>query len=214
MNNDQSQDLPENEAELLLPFHVNGTLDDADRLKVETWLERKPERRAHLARVEEELALVRADAETRGVPPRHVLDSLMAKTGETAGAASPGGFVERIWAMLSPRYALAGALALLAIAVFEAGYIYSTHPVAQAGFQTATAESAAFAGPSALVLFSPESAWGSVAAYLSELGLTIIDGPKPGGFFVVGAPDSDAGRAALAELAGNDGFTSFFQLRK
>jgi anti-sigma factor RsiW len=207
------EDLPENEVELLLPFYVNGTLDETDRQKVESWLETDPQAGAHLARVNEECDLTRADAETRGVPPRRVLDSLMAEIGEAPGGIRPEGWVERVWAVLSPRYALAGAAALALVVALQAGYIVYTGQQAPAQFQSTTSKAAAFSGPTALVVFSADVDMGTVSARLFELGLVIVDGPRQGGAFIVGAPDSEAGRAALADLGGASDLVGYFQLQ-
>ncbi len=208
------EDLPEDEVELLLPFYVNGTLDEDDRKKVESWLETNPRAGAHLARVNEELDLTRADAETLGVPPRRVLDALMERVGEAPGGVRPESWVERVWAMLSPRYALAGAAALALVVALQAGYIVYSNQQAPGQFQTATDQGASFSGPTALVVFAPDAGMGTVSARLDTLGLSVVDGPKPGGIFVVGAPDSETGRAALAELGKSGDLVSFFQLRQ
>lgn len=207
-------ELAEDEVELLLPFYVNGTLDEGDRQAVEAWLSRNEDAAGHLARVTEELELTRNDAETLGVPSRAVLDTLMAKVGAAPGTGLVAGWAERIWAMLSPRYALAGAAALCAVIALQAGYIVYAGQQPQGQFQTATGQTEAFAGPTALVVFSQQTEMSVVATRLADLGLTIVDGPKPGGIFVVGGPDSDEGRAALAALGADEGLTSFFQLRE
>jgi anti-sigma-K factor RskA len=207
------EDLPANEAELLLPFYVNGTLDEQDRQIVENWLNENAEAADHLARAAEELQLTRADAENRGVPPRRVLDSLMTRIGETPGGIRRESLVERIWVMLSPRYALAGAAAFALVIVAQASYIVYSQQQAPAQFQTATGRMEAFSGPTALVVFAPTADMGTVSSRLADLGLVIVDGPKPGGIFVVGGKDSDAGRAALAELGKIEDLTTFFQVR-
>jgi len=208
------EELPEDDVELLLPFYVNGTLDEPERQAVEAWLEANDGAADHLARVSEELELTRADADTLGVPSRAVLDNLMAEIGD-APDTTVKGWAERIWAMLSPRYALAGAAALCAIVALQAGYIvYAGQQQAPAGtFQTATGSTEAFDGPTALVAFAPKTDMGTVAARLADLGLTIVDGPKPGGIFIIGATDTDEGRKALAALGAAEDLTSFFQLR-
>jgi anti-sigma-K factor RskA len=207
------EDLPENEAELLLPFYVNGTLDERDRQIVEHWLSDNAEAADHLARAAEELEMTRADAETLGVPSRRVLDNLMSDIGEAPGGIRKESLVERIWAMLSPRYALAGAAAFALVIAAQAGYFVYSQQQAPATFQTASGQADAFTGPTALVVFAPTAEMGAVSARLAELGLVIVDGPKPGGIFVVGAKEGDEGRAALAELGKTEGLTSFFNLR-
>ena len=214
MNERIEEDLPENDAELLLPFYVNGTLGDADRQIVETWLAGNPGAADHLARASEELELTRADAESLGVPPRRVLDNLMAEIGEAPGGVRAESLAERIWAMLSPRYALGAAAALALVVALQAGYIVYANQQPPARFQTASGETEAFSGPTALVVFAANAEMSAVSTRLSGLGLAIVDGPKPGGLYVVGAPDTEEGRAALDELGKAKNLTSFFQLRQ
>lgn len=212
--NDRIEDLPGNEAELLLPFYVNGTLDADGRALVERWLTQNREAADHLARVSEEIDLARADAETLGVPSRAVLDNLMSKIGATPAPGRVESLVERIWALLSPRYALGAAAALCLLVVAQAGYIaFSSQQETPAQFQTATGQNTALTGPTALVVFAAGVDVATVSSRLAELGLSIVDGPKPGGIFVVGAPDTNEGRAALETLGKAEGMTSFFQLR-
>ena len=213
MNERIEDELAEDEVELLLPFYVNGTLDESEKQAVEAWLSRNEDAAGHLARVSEELELTRNDAETLGVPSRAVLDTLMAKVGEAPGAGLVAGWAERIWTMLSPRYALAGAAALCAVIALQAGYIVYAGQQPQGTFQTATGETEAFAGPTALVVFAAEAEMSTIATRLADLDLTIVDGPKPGGIFIVGGADSEEGRAALAALGKAGDLTSFFQLR-
>lgn len=207
-------DLPENEAELLLPFYVNGTANAGERALVERWLAEDPDAAGHLARVADEQDLTRVDRASLGVPSRRVLDELMARVGERPVRVRADSFVERIWSLLSPRYALAFGAALCLLVVAEAGYILVSEQKPAAGFQTASGENATAAGPTALVAFAPDIPVSSLAARLADLGLVIVDGPKPGGLFIVGAPDTPAGHEALAALGATDGLTSFFQLRK
>ncbi len=213
MNDRIEEDLPKNEAELLLPFYVNGTLGEKEQRLVEAWLSENAEAADHLARVDEELTLTRADAEMRGAPPRRVLDNLMAEIGAAPSGSGRVGLAERIWSMLSPRYALAGAAALCAVVALESGYLVYSGQQAPAQYQTATSGPEAFSGPSAMVVFASDAGMDAIAARLTDLDLTIIDGPKPGGVFIVGAPDSEDGKAALERLGKTEGLIQFFQLR-
>ncbi|MBU1176150.1 MAG: hypothetical protein KKH72_12165 [Alphaproteobacteria bacterium] len=213
MNEHIETKLPADEAELLLPFYVNGTLGEADRQAVESWLTRADDAAGLLARVTEELELTRSDAETLGMPSRQVLDKLMSEIGAAPSAARAPGLVERIWNMLSPRYALAGAAALCAVVALQAGYIVYSGQKAPAEYQTASGQAGTFAGPTALVVFAAGAEMSAIAARLAELDLVILDGPKPGGMFVVGARDSADGRAALSAFGRSEQLTQFFQLR-
>lgn len=213
MNERIEEDLPDNEAELLLPFYVNGTLGEKEARQVEAWLSENTEAASHLTRVTEEMSLTRADAETRGMPPRRVFDNLMAEIGAAPDRAGRVSLAEKIWAMLSPRYALAGAAALCAVLALESGYLVYSSQQAPTQFQTATSGSEAFVGPSAMVVFAPDAGMDAIATRLSDLDLTIVDGPKPRGIFIVGASDTEDGKAALTTLGETEGLIQFFQLR-
>jgi len=196
------------EAELLLPWYVSGNLEKADRLRVEAWLDRNPEAHAHLARAREEMDVTYAASEAMGTPSRAGFDRLMAEVERTAvkpaSSRSPG-WVERVWSMLSPRYALAGvgALCLLVLAQGTAITIMSQSGTGS-NFEVATGAAPTAAGPTALVAFTEGTTLAELSETLGADGLAIVDGPRAGGIYVIGAPDTDEGAAALAALAQSD----------
>lgn len=213
----ETPEMTQPEAELLLPWYVNGTASDEERALVEDWLAQAPEAAGHLGRVQEESDLTRESSEALGVPGRHVLDDLMARVAPTeAGAGGRAGVIDTIWSWLSPRYALAGAAALAVVVVGQGAALTSLMGQGTPATYT-TASSSAVATRQvkreALVAFAPEATLTDIAALLEELGLTITDGPKPGGMFVVSASDTEEGRAALSALSGRDEVL-FHQLRE
>lgn len=201
------------EAELLLPWYVSGNISDADRLKVEAWLKENPEAQQHLARATEEMDLTFADSETLGQPSRQSFENLMAEIGPGRQSAAGGGWLERFWESLSPRYALAGAAALCLVVLGQAAAITMMNLDRPAEFAVAGAENVSGPEITALVRFAEDTPLDQVTATLDELDLRIADGPMPGGLFVVAAADNDAGAAALDELAGQGALVTFFSLR-
>ncbi len=199
------------EAELLLPWYVSGKISDADRKKVEVWLAENPEADAHLQRVTEEMDLAFIVSEQLPRPSRASFDSLMAGVGPGRQQATSGGFAERLWAMLSPRYALAGAAALCLVILAQAAALTMMNVGDRnAEFAVASQDGALVAGQTALVQFAPEATIDQISALLTGLNLTLVDGPKPGGVYVIAATDDAAGTEALNELAGTADLVTFF----
>lgn len=199
------------EAELLLPWYVSGRISDADRKTVEAWLAENPEANAHLQRVTEEMDLAFVVSEQLPRPSRASFDSLMAEVGPGRQQTSSGGFVERIWAMLSPRYALAGAAALCLVILAQAATLTMMNVGdSNAEFAVASQDGALVAGQTALVQFAPDATVDQISTLLTGLNLTLVDGPKPGGVYVIAATDDEAGTAALNELAGTADLVTFF----
>lgn len=211
MTDEDQNDENVSEAETLLPWYVNGTISDEDRKTVEAWLSENPEAEAHLQRVAEERDLAFVVSEQMPRPSRAGFDSLMADVGPGRRQAQPGSLAERFWSMLSPRLALAGAAALCLVILAQAAALTMMN-VAEpdADFAVASRDASLVAGQTALVRFAPEATIEDIGTVLTALNLTLIDGPKPGGVYVVAASDDEAGTAALNELAGTADLVTFF----
>lgn len=209
MNNDNElKDI--DDAELLLPWYVAGTLSNEDTQKVETWLNENPEAEAHLARATEELDTTITASEEIPMPRAAAINDLMAAIGADQKQASTTSFLDRIWDMLSPRYAMAGAAALALVVLGQAttiGVMINDQPPA---FETASGGSVVIDGPTALVAFQNDVPLATITEYLSTQNLTIVDGPKPGGVFRVAAANTDDGKAALEALSENAELVRFF----
>lgn len=214
MTNTDQIDENIDDAELLLPWYVSGKLSEADRQKVEAWLSENPQAQDHLARASEEMDLTFADSEQLGRPSRESFDRLMAEIGpgRQQAAAASGGWIEKIWEALSPRYALAGAAALCLVVLAQAAAITMMNTGAQPAseFAVASSENAARPELTALVRFGPGVPLGEITAVLDELDLRIADGPKPGGIFLIAASDDEAGAAALEALSARGAIVTFF----
>jgi len=205
-----------NAAELLLPWYVSGKISNADKAVVDKWLAEDPAASDHLARAMEELDLTFTASENLAMPPRDGVDRLMNAIGEEGINRPRVGLVERIWEMLSPRYALAGAaaLALVVIGQGAALTVMSQQGPSGASYSTASATAPAVAESTALVAFKPDTSLADVATLLDDLGLRIADGPKPGGIFEIAAPKTDEGAAALKSLSANSAVRFFSAERK
>ncbi|MCB9993240.1 MAG: hypothetical protein H6873_06250 [Hyphomicrobiaceae bacterium] len=208
--NDIDSRIPD-EAELLLPWYVSGRISPDDKRKVESWLTENPDASAHLARASEEMDLTFADAEALGQPTRQSFDALMARIEPKTAKSVASGWIDRLWAGLSPRYALAGIAALFLLVLAQGAIIgLLTSSSSGPAFQVAGAETAVGPQQKALVAFVPGVSLAEITSALDDLRLRIIDGPAPGGIYTIAAPDTDAGKAALASLSANAALVTFF----
>lgn len=209
--------IDENDVALLLPWYVAGTLDEADRRRVERFLAEHPEQGEHLRAIEEEREATHVLASALPLPSAGSLDAILAQTrreprreasrpparaqvparGAVArGLAAISGWLEA----LSPpmRGAAIAALALLAVA--QAGIIGAlVGTPAETPFRVATGETIVVASETQLLaMFAPDANAAQIAALLTEIDARIVDGPRAGGVFAL-ACEGEV-EAALAAL--------------
>jgi anti-sigma factor RsiW len=185
------------EREALIPWYVTGKLDEDERAAVEAYLEEHPEARKQLALVGEEIdaALIVSDA--IDAPSARMLDRLMADIDAIEGPqrAGSGVFARAINALTAwlPETApmglrLAGVAAALVICAQAAtiGWFVVKQQVPAGGYETASDSGATqAAGPSLLVSFQDGARAADIAKLMDSVGAVIVDGPKPGGVFVI-----------------------------
>ena len=181
------------EIETLLPWYAAGTLRRRDRQRVEDALRYDPALAHHADLVREELAETICVNESLGVPSARCMDRLMAAIdAETVAArkrnsvrAVAGQFATFI-AGFSPRtLAVAASFAVAAIAL-QAFLLVSMATKPQATFETAGLSTTATGhGTFAMVRFAREASAGEITRFLEEYQATLVDGPKPGGFYRV-----------------------------
>ncbi len=208
-NEDDIKDI--DEAELLLPWYVAGTLSREDTARVEAWLAENPEAQDHLARVEEEFDVSVAAAEEIPMPRADAVDDVMAAIGaDTQQQASHGNSIlMRLWDMLSPPVAMAGAAALALLVVAQGITIGVMVNDRQPGmtFETASApaeRAVAADEATALVAFQPGTPFEDISQGLADANLRIVDGPNPGGVYRIAAADTEQGRSALDTFGGSE----------
>lgn len=189
------------EMESLLPFYLNGTLEGDELARIERWLADDP---AALEAAEAEFAATAAANEA--VRPR--ADALSrfsaALEREAAPRAASSSALTDLFARLvrAPAWlAWAAAAAMLALVAVQAVTIAGLDD----GPQVAGIGEGADA-PFALVAFKADAPISAVAAILSETGATIVDGPKPGGFYRIAIPAADrAGYDAIVKRIADSG---------
>jgi anti-sigma-K factor RskA len=181
------------EIETLLPWYAAGTLRRRDRQRVEDALRYDPALAHHADLVREELAETISFNESLGVPSARCMDRLMAAIdAETTAArkrssarAVAGQFATFIAGFTPRTLAVAASFAVAAIAL-QAFLLVSMATKPPGTFETAglnTTESGH--GTFAMVRFAREASAGEITRFLEEYQATLVDGPKPGGFYRV-----------------------------
>jgi anti-sigma-K factor RskA len=192
MNNDGARAMEPTEVEALLPWYAAGTLRRRDRQRVEEALRSDPDLARHAELVREELAETIYLNESLGVPSARAMDRLMAaiydetvkrkRASASAVSARFGTFI----ASFSPRtLALAASVAVAAIAL-QAFLLVGQFTKPQGGYETASVTTENHGhGTYAMVRFAREASAGEITRFLEEYQATLVDGPKPGGFYRV-----------------------------
>lgn len=190
----------------MLPWYVSGRIGEADRAKVEAYAKGHPEVYSQIALAREEADAIFAENQEIA-PPKNGLDKLRARLAASPSArlsAAKASVIDRLGEMLAalaPRQLAYGALtAALALAVLaaSAGSLLMGRP-GTGGYETATGpKAAADKGTFALVAFQPAAPTGTLSAFLAENKLTIVEGPKAGGIFVVRVSEEALSQEALA----------------
>ena len=188
---DNTETLSEREEiEMLLPWYVTGKLERADRERVETYLARHPELRRQLVLIEEEHEqTIRAN---EAIPAAHVADRLLAEIRRSPSVRTADAWARlKAWAAElfeapSPaglRWAAAAAAVLILVQAVTIGALLTR--TGGTGYETASGTPAhAEEGTYVLVRFADTAPARALADALTELDMTVVDGPK-GGLFRV-----------------------------
>ncbi len=210
----------------LLPWYAAGTLSAADTARVEAAMAADTTLADELEIIREDQDATFALAEASPRPSARVLDDLMkrveaepAKLAHVAARARAGfadWFGEKL-SMLAPRtLAYAAGAAALAL-VIQAGVIGSSFISGPAQFQTASHSPAAGAargeGTFLLVGFNAAATAGDMTRLLEQVKGTIVEGPRPGGFYRVRIGNADMSQAeidrVITTVRGQSGLVRF-----
>lgn len=185
-----AQDTPteREEIEMLLPWFITGKLDAADNARVEAALARDPVLRRQVDLVREEqgatIAANEAIAAPRTLTVENGMQAVAARTSLGARQRAAG-LMDRLRAfftMPSPRavrFATAAAVAVVLLQAATIGTLLSQRE------DYATASGGAARGATVIVKFVDGASAQAIAGTLQGLNMSIVDGPKPGGTFVV-----------------------------
>jgi anti-sigma-K factor RskA len=182
------------EIEALLPFYVNGTLNEAERAMVEAALAAEPSLRdevAALSAIRENLQAEPAEYS----PGEMGLARLMREVEAEAPAAAP-----RAPAEASARGAVTGvnrlwriaAAVLLGVALVQGAFLL--RGADRPGFELAGAREAALQ-----VTVRPDTTEAALRAALLAAGLEIVAGPSALGVYGLAAVEADASAAAARD---------------
>jgi hypothetical protein len=185
------------EVELMLPWYETGQLTAEETQLVENYLGKDAELRRMLELIREEAGETVVANERIGMPSHEARDRLMAQIAAEGGSPQKARGVVSGWLKqlglggVSPGLALGGALAALVIIVQAAVItsMISGDPSGE-GPQLASGEDTVTEGGTfALIRFTEDASAAAITELLRENGITIVDGPKPGGMFRVKLSD-------------------------
>ena len=191
MTEQAAADVEREEIEKLLPWYVTGTLDSADRARVESYLARSPHACAQLdlVRAEREQAVFANEA--LGSPSARALDRLMASLPTARPSLSQrvtgGGPFQRVadfFTAPTARGVRRAAFAAAAVVVVLAAALTCLLVRHSGTYQTAAGQSRGD-GVSALIAFVDEARAPAIAQLLAEFDASIVDGPKSGGVYKI-----------------------------
>ncbi len=170
---------------MLLPWHVNGTLEPAEA----AWFE------AHLAQCDECRADRATDGKLRGYVANLPFDIERASKPLFDRIVAPARWNRMPARFLRRRIALGWAIAGQAAAAAAIAAFMVLSPVQQdRGYRLLGSQSDPASG-NAIVLFTPDATERELREALTGAGLRIVDGPTASGAYVVRAPSNTRSEA-------------------
>jgi hypothetical protein len=225
-----TKELNERESiEAMLPWYARGQLGADDERKVEAYLADHPEIADQLALIEEERGETTLLNEARGVPSPGALDRLMDSI-EAHEAANPSlastkkavwGWASRLVGAPVParlQWVVAAAAILIIAQGVSLGVLLISGSPQEPGYETASGPARSVShdvvgGTYALVQFADEAKAADINGLLTEMGFTVVEGPKPGGVYKIRISDKNLDIAErdtiLKELQAKERVISF-----
>jgi anti-sigma-K factor RskA len=191
------------DVEELLPWYVTGRVSREEARGIEAALKTMPDLADKLAQVQREREAVSRAAETVEPAPPETLQRLLQQVETTRqwrvprieNQGEPGGWLK---GALGHNVVWQAAFATACVAIVALG-VRLYNPTTPTEFGVAGSINHA-GGATLLVTFQPTAPAADVAALLTGLNAVIVDGPKPGGTYVVQIPAGEASDAATTAL--------------
>lgn len=205
MSEDDAMMNERDEIEMLLPWYVTGRLSAEDKAKIDAAVRREPALARQLALVREEMSTSGAAAEAIKPPASLSVEATVAhvRARSPAHTAPFDRLVNALRDFLFKptgglRFAAAAALAVLCV---QSAVITKLATAPTASYGTAGGGNAQSAGDATvLVRFTDGASLTAIGDLLQQRGMSIVDGPKPGGIYrvrIAASPISPADREAL-----------------
>jgi anti-sigma factor RsiW len=201
MSNTQNQITEREAIEAMLPWYESGQLDAEDTKRVEAYLSAHPDMASQLALVEEERVEAVQMNEARGAPAAGALDRLM-ETIDQHEVNNPSlastktalwGWASKLLGAPVPasmQWVAAAAAVLIVVQGVSLGVLMTSGVPQGPGYETASGlGQTAAQGTFALVQFAEGARAEDINGILTEMGFTIVDGPKPGGIYKIRISD-------------------------
>ncbi len=197
----------------LLPWYVNGTLEAAERRRLEEHLADCPACRAELEAEQAVAEALRAGAEEAPAPHPQQLERLLERLDE-APEPQPAS-ARRPWTRLAPRRGWHGwhgwqlLAGLQAAAILALGFLLARGGPAPAPAYRTLADPPAATAPAGLrvrVVFAPQASMEQVQALLAQVGAGVVAGPSPLGAYTLDIPkaaEAEPPQLLLAVLRAN-----------
>jgi anti-sigma-K factor RskA len=198
------------DVEELLPWYVTGRVSREEARGIEAALKTMPDLADKLAQVQREREAVARSAEAEEPAPPETLQRLLQQVETTRqwripkieGHGEAGGWLK---AAMGRNAVWQTALAAACVAIVALGVQLYNAPTGDQ-FKVAGNINGG-GGATLLVTFQPGATAGDIGALLTGLGAKIVDGPKPGGAYIVQVPSgqaSDVEAATSSLLARKD----------
>lgn len=191
------------DVEELLPWYVTGRVSREEARGIEAALKTMPDLADKLAQVQRERDAVARAAETIEPAPPETLQRLLQQVETTRQWRVPrienqaaGGWLK---GTLGHNVVWQAAFATACVAIVALGVQLYNLPASDTFGVAGDINHAS--GATLLVTFQPAATASDISTLLTEMDATIIDGPKPGGTYVVQIPASQAGEVEAATTA-------------
>jgi hypothetical protein len=186
------------DASELLPWHLNGTLDDSERGDVSAHLAECADCRRDLERLEALRKELLHSQDDVPLPAPLFFERVLARTAATGGASTRA--TSRFsfgWKALPPFARLALAAQFLLIVGLAAFLLLRPR-----GNETTTMSTggAASGGSRILIGFQPDATEAAIRETLVAIGANIVSGPDPDGLYVVETPLPEGRAESLERL--------------